>query len=521
MSQWDRKYRVLVVSKSGGAALDVSSLRCTFRIEKNMDEEPNYSQVTIYNLAPDTERAILTEGDSVIIEAGYYNDAYGLIFNGEIIQHIRGKEDSVTKHLTLVCQDGDHLLTSAFVAMTLAKGATHDDVVNNCLDGYSAGKLDLVNSGLPRAKILFGLCRDYLHQVAVSDDASFYVEDGLVNIAAAAFEADTGVDLRPDTGLIGTPQQTDFGIMGQCLLNPRMKLNSMIHIDSEWIVANQATVGNTITTLPTSGNYRLNKLVYEGDTRGDPWYVNFEGVNDELIEGGMQDAMDKSAADDSANLRVAMPGIIEEFNKEENTVKVQLAIMEKVTDPETGESTDTPIPVLEDVPVVFPRAGGYSLLMPIEEGDECLVVFGDMCIDSWWQSGGVQSQAETRRHDLSDGMAILGVWSQPNKIEEDNWPVKGARLMTDDAKTYVEVRKGGLVYVKGSLQVTGSIDVGGSSSFGKAPDENGEGPTHEFEGISFHLKDILQTDIDTPIFNINKKEYQDHTNGGLPMDKYY
>lgn len=486
-----------------------------------MEEEPNYSIVTIYNLAPDTLRSIIENGDSVIIEAGYYNDACGLIFNGEIIQYIKGKEDSVNKSLTLVCQDGDHLLTSAFVAMTLAKGSTHSDVVNACLDGSGTGALDLVNSGLPRAKVLFGLCRDYLHQVAVSDGAAFFVEDGLVNIAAAALPSGMGLDLRPDTGLIGTPQQTDYGVNGQCLLDPRMKLNTMIHIDTDFIIQNQATVGNPITALPTTGNYRVNKIIYEGDTRGEPWYCTFEAVDDLLVAASLDSAMDDAASDDGANLRVALPGIVQEFDKETQTVKVQLAIMEKVRDNDTGSETDQEIPVLEDVPVMFPRAGGYSLLMPIEEGDECLVVFADMCIDGWWQNGGVQPQAEVRRHDLSDGMAIMGIWSQPRKIDPEEWPEKGARLMTDDGKTYLEVRDSGLVYVKGSLQVTGNIKVGGSSEFGKEPDENGEGPTHVFEGIHWHIKDILEVDVDTPVFNINKKEFQDHTHTGLPLDKYY
>lgn len=114
-----------------------------------------------------------------------------------------------------------------------------------------------------------------------------------------------------------------------------------------------------------------------------------------------------------ADLRVAMPGIVRDWDEEQQTVTVQLAIREKVSS--GGMSTEVDIPLLVDVPVVMPSAGGYGLYFAPEPGDECLVVFADTCIDAWWQSGGVQSQADKRRHDLSDAFAIMGCWSQTNK----------------------------------------------------------------------------------------------------------
>ena len=61
--------------------------------------------------------------------------------------------------------------------------------------------------------------------------------------------------------------------------------------------------------------------------------------------------------------------------------------------------------------------GDYSITMPIKKGDECLIVFGDSCIDSWWQNGDVQNPIDSRRHDLSDGFALVGFKSQKNKLE--------------------------------------------------------------------------------------------------------
>lgn len=113
--------------------------------------------------------------------------------------------------------------------------------------------------------------------------------------------------------------------------------------------------------------------------------------------------------------RCAEPGIIQSFDPVEQTVTVQLALREEITN-EDGTKQWVNLPLLLDVPIVMPRAGGYMLTMPIAKDDECLVIFGDMCIDAWWSLGGIQNQIEKRRHDLSDGFAMLGVWSQPNVI---------------------------------------------------------------------------------------------------------
>lgn len=119
------------------------------------------------------------------------------------------------------------------------------------------------------------------------------------------------------------------------------------------------------------------------------------------------------------DLRVAVPGIVQSFDSVAQTVVVQPALRERVID-QLGNVSMVNLPLLLDVPIVMPRSGGFALTMPIATGDECLVVFADMCIDAWWSLGGVQNQAEKRRHDLSDAVAIMGVWSQPNKIGSYN-----------------------------------------------------------------------------------------------------
>lgn len=143
----------------------------------------------------------------------------------------------------------------------------------------------------------------------------------------------------------------------------------------------------------------------------------------------------------SRSVRVAMPGIVKSFNIDEQTVEVQPAIMERIID-ETGLIQELPLPLLLDVPLVFPRSGGFSLTMPVNEGDECLIMFADTCIDAWWASGGVQIQEDIRRHDLSDAFAILGTWSQPNKVK--NYSSTKAKLVHETSGNGAEVSAEGV-----------------------------------------------------------------------------
>ncbi len=141
----------------------------------------------------------------------------------------------------------------------------------------------------------------------------------------------------------------------------------------------------------------------------------------------------------ACKMRVAVPGIIQSFDPTTQTATVQVAIMEAVRvpvsqpnglPPITGQKQTVPIDPLQMVPVVFPRSGGFSLLSPVNAGDECLLIFGDNCIDAWWQSGGVQNQLRRRRHNLSDAFAMVGIWNQTRKFTD--FPTDHIELRSDD-----------------------------------------------------------------------------------------
>lgn len=273
--QWMRRYQVIV------AGLDVSALRCTFSIEKSVNETPNYAQIVLYNLAA-SSIAQIKAGDKVILSAGYENGNFGMIFTGEIVQPYITREGGTDTLLHLICQDGDVFLNSAFTAKTLEKGSTIKDVVDTCATLPQRKISDKITSGdaYIRGKVLFGQSASYLKGVAQATDTQFFVSDEEISIVGAEdYEDGLAVDLNADTGLVGDPNQTDDGVSAKCLINPSIKLNTLVHIDASAIVAKAVTNAESkVSSFSANGVYRVVKLTYEGDTDGDAWYCNFDAI---------------------------------------------------------------------------------------------------------------------------------------------------------------------------------------------------------------------------------------------------
>lgn len=135
---------------------------------------------------------------------------------------------------------------------------------------------------------------------------------------------------------------------------------------------------------------------------GGFFYGVFKPIPTQSQIGGEQQTAQVLADTVSTQLRVVLPGIIQSFDPDSITCTVLPAI--KGSD--GNESSD--LPLLVDVPVIFPRGGGCTLTFPVKESDECLLIFSDRCIDFWWQNGGVQEPVDPRQHDLSDAFAIVG-----------------------------------------------------------------------------------------------------------------
>lgn len=200
-----------------------------------------------------------------------------------------------------------------------------------------------------------------------------------------------------------------------------------------------------------------------------------------------------------AGIYTALPAVIDSFDPAKQTCEAIVTIQARVIDKDGAEAWVT-LPKLVDVLVSFPSGGGYTLTFPVKKGDEALIVFSSRCIDNWYLAGGVQTQADLRMHDLSDGVAFVGVRSQV-RLLTGGVKTAGAQLRSDDGETYVELVDGQLVNIKapGGIDLNGvKIDAAGNvtgpaGSTIKAPTVNGtaevifagkNATTHVHTGVS-------------------------------------
>ena len=137
-----------------------------------------------------------------------------------------------------------------------------------------------------------------------------------------------------------------------------------------------------------------------------------------------------------AEMWTALPGIVQSFDPAAMTVSVQPAVAGRISD-EAGKAASVDLPILPDVPVVFPGGGGFALTFPVAAGEPM----------------------EPRMHDLSDGFALVGVRSQPHRLSPAVH-TGNTQLRADDGSAYVEITPGGAVTAVGPSSVT--VRSGGS-----------------------------------------------------------
>ena len=73
-------------------------------------------------------------------------------------------------------------------------------------------------------------------------------------------------------------------------------------------------------------------------------------------------------------------------------------------------------PILAYCPVIFLGGGTGAITFPVEEGDECLVLFNDRDLDNWFAGGSGSPNATARLHSFADGIVLVGIRSLANVL---------------------------------------------------------------------------------------------------------
>lgn len=116
-------------------------------------------------------------------------------------------------------------------------------------------------------------------------------------------------------------------------------------------------------------------------------------------------------------MHTCMPGRVTSYDAASQEASVQ-PLFKGTRRADGGEPIVEALPVINHVPVVFPGAGAYSITFPVSKGDTVLLVFAEQSLDKWLVNDGIVDPQSTRRFHISDAIAIPGLRSFRNPIED-------------------------------------------------------------------------------------------------------
>jgi hypothetical protein len=272
------------------------SLKCAFEINYPGYEGWYFSEFNIWNPTKETERKIIQEvgeGSEVYFYAGYSKGKYGQIFGGKVFQVMFTREQVTDYKLTLICMDGERLFKDNFVNFTLDEYTDQTLLNEVAARAKSTIPVGTISSGIDNRKkfrgaTFLGRPDKIVREVVRRNSAQMFMKDGELNVVKLT-DAPQGnpILVDPSTGLIGTPQQTDFGISFRVLLNPEIILTSplsyvkldlsQINVQEQKRTPSQNPNAPHTPKIPKDGFFSIGGVRHIGDTRGNDWYTDVVG----------------------------------------------------------------------------------------------------------------------------------------------------------------------------------------------------------------------------------------------------
>jgi hypothetical protein len=300
----------LIIGDSDGKALDLSAAHFRFVTNIATVETPNILKLHIWNLAEATVQKLTAQKNGtyeytqVVLQAGYRDGPYGVIFKGTVVYMRHGRENPVDTYLDIDVSDGDMAYNYGQVNTSLPPNCTLSDAAEAAAQsliarGATAANAppDLPATAFPRGLALYGMSRDLMHEIATPAGIQWSLLQGQIAWIPQADPLPTVYELNSGTGMIGIPEQTIYGINVRTLINPNIKLGITLHINQADIrqqELNQSITGVTgnayIAPINKDGLYKILALSYSGDTRGTEWYCNVvcNDINQPVSFGAVQ-----------------------------------------------------------------------------------------------------------------------------------------------------------------------------------------------------------------------------------------
>lgn len=281
-----RRYRLKVGRKTGTKVYEMlptgDGLRLTFQATHFAGGAFSVAEITIYNVSASTTTQMLGDGatkkyEFISLEAGYDN-MFGAVFVGQItnVQRVL-EDDGATKGIRFFCKSSAKERDQNLINLTLSPETDPVQIIEACAEPFGAEIRFYGDfSGLKkrsRGTVLQGNPTACMNELAETFQFDWMVENGAIKIIKRGFALPNQVYVvSASTGMIGSPVVTDTEVGIRYILNPKLKLGDTIKLESmaprfEFSGAFYHGIQRTIG----EGYYKVNSLVFAGDSHGDQW----------------------------------------------------------------------------------------------------------------------------------------------------------------------------------------------------------------------------------------------------------
>jgi len=249
----------------------IEGIRLAFRVEKSLSILPNDAEITAYNLGPESRALAHTKGTRILLEVGYRNST-GLAFSGDLRVGSTAMQgaDSITK---LRAGDGETAFTMRRLNESFGPGSSVKDVAKKALEAMGVNPGNLVRKleahdykgaieEFVGGYTATGRASDVLDSTLRAAGLEYSIQDGAIQaLKPGEATTETAVVLGPDSGLVGSPERGEDGVVKfRSLLNPLIAPGRRVELASRAL----------------AGSCRVEKVTHTGDTDGVEWYTEAE-----------------------------------------------------------------------------------------------------------------------------------------------------------------------------------------------------------------------------------------------------
>jgi len=128
----------------------------------------------------------------------------------------------------------------------------------------------------------------------------------------------------------------------------------------------------------------------------------------ELIEKGISKRLD--------SIYTAIPAIVTKIDL--STMKCDIQPKMKLKNP--ANNTFEELPIIQDVPIAYPKTADSVLLMPPEVGDVVLVLFSKYALETLLKDKNTADVNDIRRFSINDAIIIAGLFTSVDSIPNMN-----------------------------------------------------------------------------------------------------